>query len=267
MGPVVNIVRSPFDCNPLNDPAEILGSIEIVFPPLTILSAPPVPCGAESVIDINELTAEFADITTLLVIVLPLFTLPVADINPAVLIFPPCILPVAVTRPAVEIFPPITFAAEVIVLVAEINPAVNKLPPVTLPVAVTKPAVEIFPPITFAAEVIVLVAEINPAVRILPPVMLPVAVTRPAVEIFPPITLAADVIVEVADINPAVNMLPPVILPLAETSPVTYSPVGANTATLPTPLTDIVTLAAAAEILTLLLPFVRFDTLAVIPVN
>ena len=62
-------------------------------------------------------------------------------------------------------------------------------------------------------------------------------------------------------------MLPPIILPLAETNPVTYSPVGANTAMLPTPLTDIVTLAAAAEILTLLLPFITFETDVIMPVS
>lgn len=131
-----------------------------------------------------------------------------------------------------------------------INPAVNRLPPVTLLVELTSPAVKILPPVILAALVIVEVAEIKPAVNKLPPVI-----------------FAADVIVDVAEINPAVKMLPPIILPLAETNPVTYSPVGANTAMLPTPLTDIVTLAAAAEILTLLLPFITFETEVIIPVS
>ena len=117
--------------------------------------------------------------------------------------------------------------------VAEINPAVSKLPPVI-----------------FADEVMVEVADINPAVRILPPVI-----------------FAALVIVLVAEIKPTVNKFPPVTLPLALNKPVIYSPVGANTAMLPTPLTDIVTLAAAAEILTLLLPFTTLDTDVIIPVN
>ena len=129
-------------------------------------------------------------------------------------------------------------------------PAVKIFPPVTLPVAVTRPAVSKLPPAMFAAEVIVLVAEINPAVSKLPP-----------------ITFAAEVIVDVAEINPAVTTLPPVTLPLALNKPVIYSPVGANTATLPTPLTDTVMFAAAAAILTLLLPFVTFDTDVITPVN
>ena len=124
------------------------------------------------------------------------------------------------------------------------------LPAVALPVALINPAVVILPPIMFAAEIIVEVAEINPAVNKLPPV-----------------TLAAEVIVEVAEINPAVKILPPVTLPLALNKPVMYSPVVANTATLPTPLTDTVTFAAAAAMLTLLLPFVTFDTEVITPVN
>ena len=97
---------------------------------------------------------------------------------------------------------------------------------------------------------IVLVAEINPAVNILPPVI-----------------FAADVIVLVAEINPAVNILPPVTLPLALNKPVIYSPVGANTTTLPTPLTETVMFAAAAAILTLLLPLFTLLTLVIIPVK
>jgi hypothetical protein len=80
-------------------------------------------------------------------------------------------------------------------------------------------------------------------------------------------TMKLPVTFPVALIRPAVNKLPPIILPLAETNPVTYSPVGANTAMLPTPLTDIVTLAAAAEILTLLLPFTTFETEVILPLT
>ena len=98
VGPVVNIAMSPFDCKLLNDPAEILGSIEIVFPALVTLNAAPVPCGAVSVIDTNVLTAALPETTTLFVIMLPPFILPVADINPAVRKFPPCMLPAALNN-------------------------------------------------------------------------------------------------------------------------------------------------------------------------
>ena len=57
------------------------------------------------------------------------------------------------------------------------------------------------------------------------------------------------------------------MLPVALISPVTYSPVGANTITLLTPLTPTVTLALAPTA-TLLLPLViTAPPLAIIPVN
>ena len=76
VGPEVNIAMSPFDCRLLNAPEEIFGSMEIVFPLLIILNAELVPCGAVSVTDTNVLTAEFADITSLLVTIFPPDTLP-----------------------------------------------------------------------------------------------------------------------------------------------------------------------------------------------
>ena len=53
-------------------------------------------------------------------------------------------------------------------------------------------------------------------------------------------------------------------MPLALISPVTYSPVGANTATLPTPLTPTVILPPELTTVTLLVPFeiLLLDTLA-----
>ena len=87
-------------------------------------------------------------------------------------------------------------------------------------------------------------AEINPAVVILPAVAFPVA-----------------------EINPAVVIFPPVTLPLAVTVPNTLTPVGVNTATLPTVLTEIVTLALAAPIFKLLPPFTTFETEVIMPVN
>ena len=71
----------------------------------------------------------------------------------------------------------------------------------------------------------------------------------------PPANKVPPVIAPVALINPLVKTLPPVTLPLALTTPVTYAPVGANTTTLPTPLTPTVMLEAAAAMLMLELPF------------
>ena len=93
------------------------------------------------------------------------------------------------------------------------------------------------------------------------PYTLPAALNKPAVVILPAVALP------VALINPAVKILPPVTLPLAVTAPNTLTPVGVNTATLPIVLTDIVTLAFADPIFRLLLPFITFDTLVIMPVN
>ena len=90
-------------------------------------------------------------------------------------------------------------------------------------------------------------ALITPAVNKLPPVILPVP------EILPP--------------EPVVTIALPTRFPVALTMPVMFRPNGVNTATLPTVLTLIVTLALAALIFKLLLPFNTLDTDVIIPVN
>ena len=57
------------------------------------------------------------------------------------------------------------------------------------------------------------------------------------------------------------------MLPLAEIKPVTYSPVSAKTATLLTPLTDTVTLAPGALMLTFELPLLMLATDVITPVK
>ena len=107
----------------------------------------------------------------------------------------------------------------------------------------------------------------DPEIVIFGAVKLPPALIKPAVKMFPPVIFAAEVIVLVADTKPAVNKLPPVMLPLPAIVPNTLTPVGENTVTLPTPLTETVILAAAVAMLILLLPFVTLETDVIIPVN
>ena len=158
----------------------------------------------------------------------------------------------------VDLIPPPNMLPDVLII-----PEETMLPPVTFPVVLINPLdvtlVNVPTEVMFGCAAVVTV----PAVVAAP------TVNDEAVPVSPvpaPVKLDA-VTVLVADIKPAVNKLPPVTLPLTLNKPATYSPVGANTTTLPTPLTDIVTLAAAAEILTLLLPLVTFDTLVIMPVN
>ena len=91
------------------------------------------------------------------------------------------------------------------------------------------------------------------ALIILAPVILPPV--PPPLTMLPPYTLPA------ALTNPAVKILPAVILL------VTLNPVGVNTATLPTVLTEIVTLELAPDIATLLLPLNIVLLDVVTPVN
>ena len=139
--------------------------------------------------------------------------------------------------------------------------------PYTLPVADINPDVNKLPPVILAALVIVLVADINPAVKIFPSIALPVLDINPAVNKLPPIIFAAEVIVLVAEINPAVRIFPPVILPLPVIVPSILTPVGENTATLPIVLTEIVTLALADAIVTLLFPLLMLLDEVLTPVN
>ena len=117
---------------------------------------------------------------------------------------------------------------------------------------------------------------IDPPVIKLPPVMLALALTVFAVITLAPAILPPDpapviklppVMLPVADINPPVMMLPPVILPLALSTPVTYSPVVANTATLPVPPTPTETLPPELTTVTLLVPLLIFATDVITPVN
>ena len=71
----------------------------------------------------------------------------------------------------------------------------------------------------------------------------------------------------VALTNPAVNTLAPVTLPLTLNKPVMYSPVVANTATLPVPPTPTVIFPPALTTVTLLLPLLILATDVITPVN
>ena len=111
------------------------------------------------------------------------------------------------------------------------------------------------------------VTLVKPAFIKLPTFTLPVAEINPAVNMLPPVMLAAEVIVDVADINPPVSTLPPVTLPLALSTPVMYSPVVANTATLPVPPTPTVTLPPELTTVTFDVPLLILATLVITPVS
>ena len=126
------------------------------------------------------------------------------------------------------------------------------------------------------------VPAVNPVVAItLPPVMLPVADITPPVSKLPAVVLAVTVnepnvptevmLVCVAVVNvPTIlvpDKLPPVILPLALNTPVMYSPVVANTATLPVPPTPTETLPPELTTVTFDVPLLILATDVITPVS
>ena len=117
----------------------------------------------------------------------------------------------------------------------------------------------------------------NPVAKTLLPKIFPLAVIKPAVVKLPPVMLAVTdttdpnklepVIVPVELINPPVKTLPPVTLPLALNTPVMYSPVVANTATLPVPPTPTETLPPELTTVTFDVPLLMLATLVITPVS
>ena len=136
------------------------------------------------------------------------------------------------------------------------------LAPETAPVTLTLEPV-ITPPTT-EAPVIDPVAETNPAVRMLPPCTLPD--TDNALRVPTLVILVCASVVNVPTIL-VPDKLPPVILPVTLNNPETYSPVVANTATLPVPPTPIVTLPPELTTVTLLVPLLILATLVITPVS
>ena len=100
-----------------------------------------------------------------------------------------------------------------------------------------------------------------PPVAKLPPVIVAVALTNPPVKILAPVTLPPALAV------PPVAKLPPVIVAVALITPVTYSPVGAQTTTLLTPLTLAVMLPSELTTVMFDVPLLMLLTLVIIPLN
>jgi len=139
--------------------------------------------------------------------------------------------------------------------------------PVTLPVALICPVVKILPDavnVTAETTLAPVILPCGPVVVKLAPVTLPVAETIPPVKILPPIILPVP---ESAPPEPRAIKVLAEILPVALTIPVTLSPVGVNTATLPTPLTATVTLALAEAMDTFEVPLLILFELVLTPVN
>ena len=113
----------------------------------------------------------------------------------------------------------------------------------------SSPLITILPPLTDVAPIT------------LPPLTLPVALINPPVNILPPVMFPVALAV------PPVAKLPPVMVPVALIKPVTYSPVVANTATLPVPPIPTVTFPPELTTVTLLVPLLIFATLVITPVS
>jgi len=92
-------------------------------------------------------------------------------------------------------------------------------------------------------------------------VMFPVALTAPPVNKLPPVILPVTTSLLLT------IKLAPYTLPEALITPVTYSPVGDQTTTLLTPLTDAVILEFALAMFKLLEPFITLLTDVMMPVN
>ena len=97
------------------------------------------------------------------------------------------------------------------------------------------------------------------------------AVTLPVTDIKVPVWLAAFtmvVAITLLDVTlPAVDILPPVMLPLTDNRPVMYSPVVANTATLPVPPTPTVILPPELTTVTFEVPLLILATDVITPVR
>ena len=131
-----------------------------------------------------------------------------------------------------------------------------------------------------------------PEVFRLPPVMLPVTLTTvpmwlgtftmlvnmpllamalPVTDTTIPVWLATFTIVVnwplLATALPVVEIFPPMILPVADIKPLTYSPVVANTATLPVPPTPTVMLPPELTTVTFELPLLMLATDVITPVR